>query len=110
MPSARSTDAPCSSAEVPQGLGKLSGRVQSFLIGVLQERSQKIYCDALLGLKDDLADMGFAWAELAPDEQDNALCEVFMERYLASESPHRSTYVLAALPKIQPSYDFKCAK
>jgi integrase len=94
---------------VPQGYGKLSSRIQAFLLTTLKERTQTIYVEALGNLKTDLDELGLSWNSLSCEDRDCALAEIIMTRIQNGDSPFPTVNLLAALKKIQPGLKLPCA-
>jgi integrase len=86
--------------------GSKLGKVQTFLLSILQDRSRTAYIQALEDFKTDLDDRQIPWASFSESHQDEWLAEHVLEAKEAGVSRQRMQILCAALHKIHPRQNF----
>ena len=69
--------------------GSKLGKVQTFLLSILQDRSRTAYIQALEDFKTDLDDRHIPWASFSESHQDEWLAEHVLEAKEAGVSRQR---------------------
>lgn len=82
--------------------GKMSSRLQRFLLSILQTRSQQLYINAINNFKDEIARRQVSWDVFSEEERDIFLAEYVIDVKESGGRRQACQILCAALHKIRP--------